>query len=98
MILSETERLDTLVMEMVDLSRLEAGRVKLSKDLCNLNMMINQKNRTSNKKKILLNGSILSLIYIFFSLLLIIIIPSLVFSIKLFINYLLILLICTIIS
>ena len=48
------------------------------------------------KKKILLNGSILSLIYIFFSLLLIIIIPSLEFSIKLFINYLLILLICNI--
>jgi len=31
-VLSETERLDGLVMEMLDLSRLEAGKVKLSRD------------------------------------------------------------------
>ena len=31
-ILSETERMDAMVLEMLDLSRLEAGRVKLSRD------------------------------------------------------------------
>ena len=31
-ILSETERMDGMVLEMLDLSRLEAGRVKLSRD------------------------------------------------------------------
>ena len=31
-ILSESERMDTMVLEMLDLSRLEAGRVKLSRD------------------------------------------------------------------
>ena len=31
-ILEETERMDSLVMEMLDLSRLEAGKVKLSTD------------------------------------------------------------------
>lgn len=31
-ILSETERIDGMVLEMLDLSRLEAGRVKLSRD------------------------------------------------------------------
>ena len=31
-ILSETERMDAMVLEMLDLSRLEAGKVKLSRD------------------------------------------------------------------
>lgn len=31
-ILSETERMDDMVLEMLDLSRLEAGRVKLARD------------------------------------------------------------------
>ena len=31
-ILSETERMDTMVLEMLDLSRLEAGKVKLARD------------------------------------------------------------------
>lgn len=38
-ILSETERLDDLVMEMLDLSRLEAGKVKLTRVACNLSEM-----------------------------------------------------------
>lgn len=35
-ILSETERLDGMVLEMLDLSRLEAGKVKLSRDVFSL--------------------------------------------------------------
>ena len=41
-ILSETNRLDTLVMEMLDLSRLEAGKVKLTRDSCSLSAMADQ--------------------------------------------------------
>ena len=36
MILSETERSDKMVLEMLDLSRLEAGKVKLSRDQVSL--------------------------------------------------------------
>ncbi len=35
-ILSETQRMDSMVLEMLDLSRLEAGKVKLSRDPCSL--------------------------------------------------------------
>ena len=35
-ILTETERMDAMVMEMLDLSRLEAGKVKLARDRFNL--------------------------------------------------------------
>ena len=36
MILSETGRVDTMVLEMLDLSRLEAGKVKLARDTFSL--------------------------------------------------------------
>ena len=39
-ILSESERMDELVMEMLDLSRLEAGRVTLSRDTFSLTELI----------------------------------------------------------
>lgn len=38
-ILSEAERTDAMVMEMLDLSRLEAGKVKLSRDVFSLEAM-----------------------------------------------------------
>lgn len=40
MILSETERCDKMVLEMLDLSRLEAGKVKLSRDQVSLRSLI----------------------------------------------------------
>ena len=39
-IFSEIDRMDGMVLEMLDLSRLEAGRVKLSGELCDLRMMV----------------------------------------------------------
>jgi signal transduction histidine kinase len=39
-ILSESERMDKLVMEMLDLSRLEAGKVKLARDTFSLTELI----------------------------------------------------------
>ena len=36
---SETERLDEMVLEMLDLSRLEAGKVRLSRENCNISEM-----------------------------------------------------------
>lgn len=39
-ILTETERMDGMVMEMLDLSRLEAGKVKLARDRFNLAQMV----------------------------------------------------------
>lgn len=40
MILSETERSDKMVLEMLDLSRLEAGKVKLSRDQVSLRALV----------------------------------------------------------
>ena len=39
-ILTETERMDAMVMEMLDLSRLEAGKVKLARDRFDLTEMV----------------------------------------------------------
>ena len=38
-IVGETERMDELVLEMLELSRLEAGRVKLARDVCDLSAL-----------------------------------------------------------
>ncbi len=38
-IVGETERMDELVLEMLELSRLEAGRVKLAHDVCDLSAL-----------------------------------------------------------
>ncbi len=38
-IVGETERMDEMVLEMLELSRLEAGRVKLSRDACDLSAL-----------------------------------------------------------
>jgi len=39
-IVSETERMDEMVLEMLELSRLEAGRVKLARDVCDLSALV----------------------------------------------------------
>lgn len=39
-ILSETERMDAMVLEMLDLSRLEAGKVKLARDSFSLSALV----------------------------------------------------------
>ena len=41
-ILSETERMDGLVLQMLDLSRLEAGKVKLARDTFDLGEMVRE--------------------------------------------------------
>ncbi len=41
-ILSETERMDSMVLEMPDLSRLEAGRVKLARDTFSLEKLVRE--------------------------------------------------------
>ncbi len=41
-ILSETERMDAMVLEMLDLSRLEAGKVKLSRDDFSLSTLVQE--------------------------------------------------------
>lgn len=41
-ILAETERMDGLVLQMLDLSRLEAGKVKLARDTFNLGEMVRE--------------------------------------------------------
>lgn len=39
-IVGETERMDEMVLEMLELSRLEAGRVKLARDVCDLSALV----------------------------------------------------------
>ena len=41
-ILSESERMDAMVLEMLDLSRLEAGKVKLSRDTFSLSELVRE--------------------------------------------------------